>query len=192
MRIVSQLLAAALVLGAGAATATASDFNPLGVYVGAAVGESNVRNNGFYASDYYGSDNRATAWQLSLGIRPIAPFGLEYDYMNFGNAKSSSGGYYDSANGSTTAHAVFALGYLPIPLPLVDLYGKLGVARLNSDTTNYGPLFSVRQTIANSDLAYGVGAQAKFGGLAVRVEYARINDRNGDPDLLSAGITWTF
>jgi hypothetical protein len=34
--------------------------------------------------------------------------------------------------------------------------------------------------------------QWKLSALALRLEYERINDGRGDPDLLSAGLTWTF
>jgi len=40
--------------------------------------------------------------------------------------------------------------------------------------------------------AYGAGAQLKFGRLAVRAEYERINASSGDVDLLSLAVTFGF
>lgn len=49
---------------------------------------------------------------------------------------------------------------------------------------------------SNWDFAYGVGTQWKFGPVAWRLEYERVNvtgnEGGGDPDMLSAGVSWTF
>src|ERR1022692_847049 len=81
-----------------AGAASASDYNPVGVYVGAGIGQSNVRSNGYYSSSYYGIDNRNTAWQLTLGVRPISPFGVEYDYIDFGSPNGRYGSFYSSGS----------------------------------------------------------------------------------------------
>ncbi|MFI4890970.1 MAG: porin family protein [Steroidobacterales bacterium] len=182
-----------LSLGAGfaAVPASASDFNPAGIYVGVGIGQSNVRNDGYYSDTYYGFHNHDTAWQLTVGARPILPLGVEYDYINFGSPNGNYGSFYTSGDSNTTASALFAVGYLPIPGP-VDIYGKLGLARLQANTTVFGPAAPYHQSFTNSDLAYGIGAQVKFSNIAVRAEYERISDSSGDPDLLSVGVTWTF
>jgi hypothetical protein len=169
----------------------ASDFNPAGIYIGAGIGQSNVRNDGYYSNSYYGFDQRDTAWQLTVGARPIAPVGVEYDYINFGSPNGSYGSFYTSGDSNTTASALFAVGYVPIPAP-VDVYGKIGLARLQSNTTVFGASAPYHAGFTNSDLAYGVGAQVKFSNIAVRAEYERISDSSGDPDLLAVGVTWTF
>lgn len=187
------ILAAALAVAACAvgATAAASDFNPAGIYIGAGIGQSNVRNDGYYSNDYYDFNRRETAWQLTAGVRPISPLGLEYDYIRFGSPNGYDGAFYNNGD-NTNAHALFAVGYLPLPLPLVDIYGKLGVARLQTSTTVYGSLDPLYVSSTNTDLAYGIGAQLKFSNLAVRAEYERVSDRAGNPDLLAVGVTWTF
>jgi opacity protein-like surface antigen len=182
-------LAAAACAAAGAAAA--SDFNPAGIYVGAGIGQSNVRNDGYYSSDYYDFNRRETAWQLTAGVRPIAPLGLEYDYIRFGSPNGYYGAFYNNGD-NTNAHALFAVGYLPLPLPLVDVYAKLGVARLQSSTTVYGPFDPLYVSSTNTDFAYGIGAQVKFSNIAVRAEYERVSDHGGNPDLLAVGVTWTF
>jgi len=196
MRITYTALAAALAIGsccvAGPALATTSIYNPAGIYLGAAIGSSNVRNDGYYSSNYYGIDNRNTAWQLTAGVRPISVVGAEYDYINFGSPNGTYGPYYSSGNSNTYANALFGVGYLPLPLPMLDVYGKLGIAKLYNSATVYGPGAPYYQNNTNTDFAYGVGTQVKFGNLAVRAEYERISENSGSPDILSVGVTFTF
>jgi hypothetical protein len=194
MRISNTALAAALAIGSFCVVgpASASDYNPAGIYVGAAIGQSNVRDDGYYSTNYYGFENRDTAWQLTLGVRPIPVFGVEYDYMNFGSPNGNYGSYYTNGNSNTTANALFAVGYLPLPVSMIDVYGKVGAARLQANNTVFTPSVPFTQSFTNTDLAYGVGTQLKFGNLAVRAEYERISDSYGDPDMLSVGVNFTF
>ena len=75
---------------------------------------------------------------------------------------------------------------------MIDVYGKLGMARLQTNTTVCCSLSPYTLSSSNTDFAYGLGAQVKFSNIALRVEYERISDRGGDPDLLDVGVTWTF
>jgi hypothetical protein len=81
----------------------------------------------------------------------------------------------------------------------------LGVARLHSNTTAIVPglcppgAFCPAQIVViyqqnqwSTDFAYGAGAQAKFGAIAIRAEYERISASGGNPDILSLGVTWIF
>jgi hypothetical protein len=85
-------------------------------------------------------------------------------------------------------------------LPVVDIYLKAGVARLESTLrfSYCGPcacnfcLNSPELEHTNTSGAGGVGAQYRFGSWAIRAEYERFNAAGGNPSLLSAGITWTF
>lgn len=196
MRITPAALAATLtiascgVIGAASASPSASLYNPAGIYIGAGIGESNVRNDGYYSNNYYGFDNRNTAWQLTVGARPLPVFGVEYDYINFGSPNDSYGPYSTTGNSNTTASALFGVGY--IVLPFIDVYGKLGVARLQNNATVFGPGAPYNQSFTNSDMAYGIGTQMKFGHLAVRAEYERISESSGSPDMMSIGVNFTF
>jgi hypothetical protein len=175
--------------------------NPAGFYVGAGVGESNLRNGGYGYDNYYGYHDDSTAWKLIAGVRPIAPIGLEAEYLDFGRADNNPDYYYggDYYNGNHTyakAGAVFGVGYLPVPLPFLDVYGKAGVARLEQTSTtyydnNYQSGF-YRNDDWSTNFAYGVGVQGKWSGLAVRAEYERISASGNDPDALTVSATWTF
>jgi hypothetical protein len=199
-----------LLLAAGAICASTHVLGDdlLGVYVGAAVGQAHVRTTRDIVGDTdydYEFDQDHTAWKALVGIRPIPLLGAELNYIDFGNA---SGGSYRGFFGTLTrasakAVTLFGLGYVPLPIPLLDVYAKLGVARLHTTATEEGaspacpigpgictapPPFITSEWITKP--AYGVGAQAKYKALAVQLEYERISGSN--PDLLSLGVTWTF
>jgi hypothetical protein len=79
-----------------------------------------------------------------------------------------------------------------LPISVVNLYGKIGLARIQStlNETNNGELFRFDRT--NTDIAGGVGLQAKFGPLAIRAEGEIFSAEGSHPRLLSIGATWTF
>jgi len=179
--------------------------NPVGFYLGAGVGEGGIRNDGYYYNNYYGYHDYQTAWKLIAGLRPIAPIGAELEYIDFGRAYNNSnyyygGNYFNNSSTDDKATALFAVGYLPLPIPFLDVYGKAGVARLESSTTTYYnscqycgyPGASYRNDSWTTNFAYGAGVQTKWGGLALRGEYERISASNGDPDALTVSVTWTF
>jgi hypothetical protein len=86
----------------------------------------------------------------------------------------------------------------------MDVYGKLGVARLRTTATEVSPVpfcpagfTSYSPTTFNfsdssTNFAYGAGIQGKIGALALRAEYERISASGGDPDIFSFGLTWAF
>jgi Outer membrane protein beta-barrel domain len=203
------------VLGAGAAvtvalgaSAPANADNPLGLYIGAGVGTSNVgdNNNNYYYGGYHDHD---AAWKALVGIRPLPIVGAEAEYIDFGSAHGNNGYYNSYYNYDSSSHpkatVLYGLGYLPLPLPFIDVYGKLGVAHLQTDVTSNvcstvtsGPgglsctPTSYRIDQSNDKFAYGAGVQAKFEDFAFRAEYERINSEYGDPSAFMVSATWTF
>jgi opacity protein-like surface antigen len=198
------LVAASLALGASFASAVRADDYTAGLYAGASVGVADVRSQGYANVDYYGFDETHAAWKLFGGIRPVEPLGVELDYINFGHPSTGANYSYTNANVEAQAAALYAVGYLPVPLPFLDVFGKAGVSRLYQDTTAYYPtscesghLCAQYSGIYHQDMwstafAYGAGVQAKFGSLAVRAEYERISGNNGEPDIYSVGASWSF
>jgi hypothetical protein len=193
-----------------AASTAASADNLLGFYVGAGAGESTVRSDtGF--DPYYPSDSHPhhTAWKLLTGIRPIPFVGAEAEYIDFGHPGSADAstvvgaGYYGyGADTHPKAGILSGVGYLP--LPFLDVFAKVGMARLETNINTYGeactgvvggtcggPVLS-RQSAWETRVAYGAGVQAHFLGLAVRGEYERISSTFGDPDAFMVSATWTF
>jgi hypothetical protein len=188
--------------------------DPLGFYIGGAVGQSTLRadqavftSGGVSVSGPISFSKHGTGWKLLAGLRPISVVGAELEYVDFGNPSLSySGGSMGvlgyQANTRAKAAAVFSVLYAPIPLPFFDIYGKAGLARLQTTTdatgtfgclTNCPAYFGAfHRDRTEARFAYGAGAQVSLGSFAVRVEYERISASDGDPSLLSVGLTWTF
>jgi hypothetical protein len=193
-------------------SARARADNPLGFYVGAGAGVGQISNHNDRYDPYGysgGFDDHDAAWKVIAGIRPLPFVGAEVEYLDFGSAGGSQGyynSYYDYGfNEHPKATILYGLGYLPLPLPFLDVYGKLGVARLQTDNSYYSataacaatpeatcPPVQSRFDQQDTRLAYGVGIQAKYQDLAVRGEYERISSTFGDPDALMISLTWTF
>jgi opacity protein-like surface antigen len=186
--------------------------NPMGFYVGAGGGESRIRTDTplFPFGNPDGTDDKfdghSSAWKVMAGIRPLSFVGAELEYIDFGNPGT---GVSQTSFGALTkagakAGALFGIGYLPLPIPFLDVYGKLGLARLQTSLTEISPVpfcpagasncarSSYRQSEWGTDLAYGAGVQGRTGHLAVRAEYERISASKADPDIFSLGVTWSF
>jgi opacity protein-like surface antigen len=181
----------------------------LDFYVGAAVGESHVRTAKDIVGDTgydYQFDKQHSAWKVTAGIRPISPLGVELEYIDFGNPSAGlpNTGLGGLSKADQKAVTLFGLGYLPLPVPFLDVYGKLGIARLHTTITEVSPIpfcpagsTSCSPTIFNmsdssTNFAYGAGVQGKIESLAIRAEYERISSSGGNPDIFSLGVTWTF
>jgi len=188
--------AAAILLGALLFQPAQAD-GLLGLYVGGAVGEAQITAkadaNNFKANDL--------AFKLMVGLRPIPLVGAELDYIDFGHPN----GTVSQLSANASLQGVAAFGMLYAPIPVVDLYAKLGVASLESKVNGYFPsgnnvcspgvpcgtaAFSLNHTDAG--VAGGVGVQYKFGAFGVRAEYERFQSSSASPGLFSAGINWTF
>lgn len=182
-----------LVMGIHSAHA-ASDLNPLGFYVGGAVGRSEVRNNDVPQApntSTYDFGERATGWKAFVGVRPIPLIAAEFAYVDFGHPSvtTNAGPITLHSDELQRAETLSGLIFAPIPLPLIGLYGRAGIALLHSSGNPYADL---RFDRTNTSFHYGAGLQVKFSALAARLEYERINDSRGSPDMLSVGLTWTF
>ena len=206
MNRISRTLAAVLGMGACAASTAALADNPAGFYLGAGAGYSTIRSDDpAYGLPGYFNDHQ-TAWKAIAGVRPIPFIGAEYEYIDFGhpdNRYGSNGFGYYGLDSHPRANMLFGVGYLPLPIPFFDVYGKAGVARLQTDVTTFvqdacpGPSTSCggtyyRRKETDNKFAYGVGVQSKVWGVAFRAEYERISSQFGDPDALTVGATWTF
>ena len=181
-------LVLALTLGVGAAHADNGSF-----YIGAGIARnsmSGISNAGIA----YSSINE-TSWKAFVAFRPISVVAGELDYIDLG---SDSGTIFQpgvgtcavtvpncataSASSDAKAVAAYAVGFVPIPLPLLEVFGKAGVARwkLNGRT---GSVFAQPSSFSNNgtDFAWGVGTQVHFGNIGGRLEYEsfRVPSTNG-------------
>jgi opacity protein-like surface antigen len=170
----------------------------LGLYIGGAVGQSQVEANVPTVGDF--KENHS-AFKVIAGIRPSSLIGAELSYIDFGHPSGNINGVPSDV--SEKGADAFAVLYLPVPV--VDVFVKAGLARLQSTTNsglrigiactftdpNCGPvLFRLDST--NTSFAAGAGAQFKLGTWAVRAEYERFNAAGGNPSLVSLVVTWTI
>ncbi len=177
------LLAGTLALVAGAAHAD----DLLGLYAGAGITRAKVED--IFHTNFNLSN---TAWKIYAGFRPAGfPLGIDVDYMDLGNA--AAGTFQGPAHADAKAFAAYAVGYLPIPVPNIDVYGKAGLARwqFHGNLPQQG-LFDVSSN--GTDFAWGVGAQVHFlERFAVRLEYEHFNiNQADDVQLYSLGASYTF
>src|ERR1700739_976384 len=113
------LLMTVLALGAGAARA--DDL----VYAGAGGLWSKISDVSVTATDLSN-----TAWKAFAGFRPIKQFAVEADYLDLGNQSAS---FLDgNTNLQYKAFAAYAVGFLPLPVPFLDVFAKGGLARWSS------------------------------------------------------------
>ena len=177
-----RLLLTLLALGTGAAHADNGFF-----YVGAGVSHNDLSNITDLGNQ---ADISGSSWKAFVGIRPMNVFAVEADYMDLGSGNSSfppaapascSTGQTcnGTAHSSSTAYAGYLVGFLPIPLPIVDIYGKLGAARWKLDG-NINNLVSTPTGFSRSgtDVAWGIGVQAHISMLGARLEYENFNIPN--------------
>jgi hypothetical protein len=164
----------ALLLLAGAASAADN-----GIYFGASVGDSNIEiDEGLAQVD--GSD---TGFKLIAGIRPLDWFGIEANYVNFGEPEEGSL--------EVEADALSGFGVFFLPLGPVDLFAKGGVVAWEGSVNfKSGGQISTQD---GTDLAYGIGAQFRLLSISIRAEYEMFDVGDlEDANLLSIGVTYTF
>lgn len=188
---VSCLLLATLACAVPLSSACADEG--LGAYVGFGVGQSqiNVDSLGFSAHD--------TGWKALFGLRPTSLFGAEVEYVDFGSPHSfSSFGRVDS---QASGPAVFGLGYLPLPLPYLDVYGKAGLSNVQQRANvSLGPGYSACAagvscegfSRSESEFAWGAGAQIKAGAFGVRLDFEQLRASGGNLNFSSVGFLWFF
>jgi opacity protein-like surface antigen len=204
-------LAAIAAAGTSTAAMAADDafglYNPVGLYLGGGVGESTIRSDDApYGLPGYYNDHH-TAWKAVIGVRPISFVGAEVEYIDFGGNRHS-GDYdvnYYGYDSHPRAPVLFGVGYLPIPIPFVDIFAKAGVARLKLAANQYAsepcvtgsacPNYEIigRSDVTQTKFAYGGGISSKLPfGFTVRAEYERITSPYGDPDAFTVSALWTF
>ena len=173
-RTITITITTALALGLAAVPAFSVER---GLYLGAALGqsESGLRDS------HYNFKDRNQGYKLIAGVRPLSLVAVELEYLDLGTASLGA------TQAKTRAADGFVLVFLPIPV--VDVYGKVGYVSWKTDAA--APGFTLRTT--GSDLALGAGVQLHFGRLAARLEYEAFNaPTSAKPTLLSLGATYTL
>jgi opacity protein-like surface antigen len=180
----------------------------LGLYVGAGLGQSQVAASASLPADlspyHFEFSEHHFAYDAMVGFRPISFLGAEVSYLNLGHPSGSLASF--PASVSMKGEAAFAVLYLPIPI--IDVYAKAGVARIQSSASGHyndgivdnvciaggvcGSTAPLRLNETNRGFAEGAGIQYKIGACAIRGEFERFNAEAEHPRLISLGVTWTF
>jgi hypothetical protein len=173
IRHIAAALCAAGALAFSAMPAQAEGIPGLDIYVGGGVGQSDADVS---APDF---DEKDFAWKAFVGARAFSFAGAELNYIDFG--KPSGGG----ASVKYKAFAGYGVFYVPLPLPILDVFVKGGLARIDVN-----PSASI--STDDTKFAYGAGAQLKFGSFAIRGEYEKFKIEGAKPSLLSIGFSKSF
>jgi len=163
-----------LSLTAGVAcAATAAHADSSGFYVGAGITRAKV-DNVFESGQGFDIDN--TSWKAIVGLRALPVLAVEANYLDLGSETRSFG--FGGAHADGKAFAAFAVGFLPIPVPMLDVYGKIGLARWQLGASASPSLFALEER--GTDFAWGGGAQVHFGNVGVRLEYEQFDIHHTD------------
>jgi len=199
----SKLLAAA-VIGGTLCGAVQADDSSVGAYFGAGVGTANVRVDQRPGNIALGLKEHHSSWKVFAGMRPISLLGVELSYVELGRARATLGAPGTASTVIATARqsggSIYAIGYLPLPVPLLDIYGKAGTTRMETNLDGFLPGLQCvaagcnefHDNGAHTSFTLGAGAQLKLPltGLSARAEYERFNIPNGSPDLVSVSLLW--
>jgi hypothetical protein len=164
----------------------------------AAPGAALAADNGFYlglASSEVSSDYAVSSLSSSgadddrglkaiVGFRPLDSFAIEANYVDMGETNVP----FPPSTLSIDSQALSVSAVGLIALPLVDLYGRVGMARWESEAS----LLGAAQEESGTDPTYGAGAQLRVGSFALRFEYERFDFDDDSSDLVSIGFTYTF
>jgi hypothetical protein len=184
----------------GWSAANAQDTNDRGFYVGAGVGQFNVKIDDIDDTDeaLQKLDDDDAAWKIFAGYRFNPYISLEAAYIDFGrpkdhfNSSGSSGDYEAKLSG----FAPYLVGTLP--LGPVELFAKVGYyyydVDLRVDLDDVGSDNVFRSKKSDEDLLYGFGVGATFfQHLNARLEYEKIDsDVIDDADAIWVSAAWRF
>jgi hypothetical protein len=163
------ILLTVLTLGATAARAENGLF-----YLGAGVVRNSVSDITSQGGGISAPDLKNTSWKAYAGVRPLNWLAAEADYIDLGSASSTiafGSGYSGSKNIKSYTFAAYAVGFLPIPLPVVDIFGKAGVAFSRLDGEFYFPGVGGSYGNTGTGFAWGIGVQAHINIVGARLEY---------------------
>jgi outer membrane protein with beta-barrel domain len=169
---------------------TAAQAADSGVYLGAGVSQVKLDDVGkdFNTGNLNDFKLDDTSWKLIAGFRPIDNFAAELNYFDLGDESRTVGGESFRVDGK--AYAAFGVGLIPIGP--IDLFGKAGLVRWESNANASGPL-GFRFNDKGTEFGWGVGVQARLGSLGGRLEYENFDvDHTDGVEALSLSVFWTF
>jgi OOP family OmpA-OmpF porin len=162
MRLPIRWLFMPIALCAVNSAALARDPSLHGFYIGGGIGNATVEFKDDETREKFDADD--TGFKLIAGYRIIDWVAVEVNYSDYGAPVDRIFGI--DLRTEYRAVSVSALGMLP--LRNFDLFGRLGVARLDGDFRAVGLPGSDGET--STEPVFGIGAQYRIDNLAIRLE----------------------
>lgn len=172
---------------------------PTSWYIEGNVGSSRISNVNYGTG--LSNTSSGFGWNLNGGYKFMPYFAAELGYTSYAKTKIKFNGA-GVANDTHYSYYLAAKGILPISDSGVDLFAKLGIARINDHVTISDPT-----TVNNNGLTvnagshavtaayFGVGADYFFlPNAAVNIQWNRAkgNKTTGNLDLYSIGLSYLF
>jgi len=165
-----------------------------GIYIGGGVSRTSIDTGSDFVESApdFSLDDDDNGFKVIVGMRPLDWLGFEANYVDFGNIEvTESGATVPDGSFELTGIDAFAVGFLPVAF--VDVFGKVGVIRWDSDAAVTVGNVDFASSDSGTDLAYGAGVQARLGSLAARLEYERFEvDGTDEVAMITLGLTYTF
>lgn len=173
---------------------------PMGWYMEGNAGKSN-ESSANYGTSLSSSTNTGLAWNVNGGYKFMPYLAAELGYTNYTKQRIK----FNNAQIAQDVHYSYYLagkGILPISDSGVELFAKLGIARINSHVTISDPTtvntngLSVNAGTHHISAAYfGVGTDYNYtSNMAFNLQWDRAkgNSTTGNLDLYSVGVSYLF
>lgn len=158
-----------------------------GFYIGVGAGQGIIADGTNLQIDLESDVGYTGVFGYRLGVIPLFDFAVEGFYNDLGEFTPKNG----STNVKADASAYGANALAILPLGPVDLFAKVGAARLDFDVTMNGTTTKYSST----NPVYGVGLGFRLWSLGFRLQadyYDPEKDVGESLGTYSAIVTWTF
>ena len=174
-----------------------------GGYVGVSIGSVEVALDNITAGSGTTIDDETSGHKIYGGYNVDENFGLEFAYVDFGDVtlNAPTGAQFTSSgvllvalvdiNMTSSADAFTAAAVGRVDLGMASLFGKLGLAMWDSETTS--PLAVLNSSDDGTDLFFGFGVDVDIiEGLVARFEYEMYELDKDEVDMMSLGLHMAF
>jgi hypothetical protein len=137
-------------------------------------------------------DRRDKGWKMFAGYRVYRVLAFEASFIDFGKRSLTATAGAESTTVTARASAFSADAVAIIPLWGLEVFGKVGIAKVKAQSTN-STLAGTTLKLGNNDneAHYGLGLNYRLGGdWDVRGEWERIKDSK--IDFFSIGLQYRY
>jgi len=193
------LTALGLAVTCGTTAVLAAAPLPTGWFLEGNLGSSSEHNAKYVANG--STSGSGFSWNINAGYRFMPYFAAEIGYTNYADTEGKALGK-TVANGNSYSYDIAGKGIIPLSDTGAELFGKLGVARINTHVKTANDAFIAANSLKVYDgthtktgILFGVGAEYAFmPNLMANIQWQRAqgNSSTGNFDLISAGLGYNF